>query len=80
MVGGAISDYGLELSKRKSRGHSLKLTFCNPRTNVRSNFFASRVCDPWNSLSEDIVSSSSVKLFKSKLRLVSLSEFLVVTN
>ena len=76
-VGSSISDYGLELSNRKSRGHSLKLTFSNPKNIVRGHFFASRVCNPWNSLSDDIVMSCSVNRFKSKLRKVSLNKFLV---
>ena len=77
LVGGIFSDYGLELSKRKSRGHSLKLTYSNFRVNVRSQFFASRVCEPWNSLTEDTIMSPSVNNFKSKLRLANLNKFLV---
>jgi hypothetical protein len=67
-VNGQLEDYGLVLSKRPSRGHSLKLTYNNPKTNVQKHFFSCRVCDPWNFLGDDLVMSSSVYRFKTKLR------------
>ena len=49
------------------RGHSKKLYL--PRTNleVRKRFFTVRVIRPWNSLSEETVSSLTLPMFKSNL-------------
>jgi len=51
------------------RGHSLKLL--KPRSTssrqVRQNFFSQRVTDEWNKLPSDIVTSTSVNMFKNKL-------------
>jgi hypothetical protein len=53
-VAGLPESYGLVLSKRHSRGHSLKLKKQIAIKEPRRNFFAVRMRDPWNSLQEYI--------------------------
>ena len=50
----------------ETRGHSLKLTKPRHRTSKRNNFFTSRVINKWNSLSEEVISSTSVNMFKNR--------------
>jgi len=48
-------------------GHSLKLEKRDCRSRIRANFFGYRVVNVWNSLSEDVVTASSVKCLKGRL-------------
>ena len=50
----------------RTRGHSLKLMKCHGGS-TRRHFFAERVVNPWNSLTEDIVSVLSLNCFKARL-------------
>ena len=50
-----------------TRGHSLKLTKMPCTLNSRQCFFSNRVVDVWNDLTEDVVQSSSVNIFKSRV-------------
>ena len=54
-------------SNTSTRGHSLKLTTQQSRLELRRNSFAVRVVKPWNSLSEEVVMSPSVRVFESRL-------------
>jgi len=49
------------------RGHSLKLLKPRSSRQVRQNFFSQRVIDDWNKLPSNIVTSTSVNMFKNKL-------------
>jgi len=49
------------------RGHSLKLSKPRSTRQVRQNFFSQRVIDTWNKLPSDVISSTSVNMFKNKL-------------
>jgi len=64
---------------RNTRGNYLKLNkqFCS--TNVRKYFFSSRVVDAWNSLSDDVVKSPSVAIFKKQLHHINCDKFLTIT-
>lgn len=53
---------------RELRGHSMKLHKEYSRTDVRKFFFANRVVDQWNNLSETTVRAGSVASFKRKMR------------
>ena len=66
-------------SYKNTRGNSLKLNkqFCS--TDVRKYFFSSRVIDAWNSLSNDVVKSPSVCMFKKRLHTVNSDRFLTIT-
>ena len=58
----------LNLSTNTStRGHSLKLSTQRSRLELRRNSFAVRVVKPWNSLSEEVVTSTSVRMFEARL-------------
>lgn len=59
-----------------TRGHSWKLRHLGARLDCRKNFFAIRVVGPWNSLSENTVSSQSVSAFRRSLREHDLTHFL----
>jgi hypothetical protein len=51
----------------KTRGHSCKLQKFSCRTRLRSNFYAVRTVNSWNSLPEEIVNAPSVNAFKNRL-------------
>jgi ribonuclease P/MRP protein subunit RPP40 len=51
----------------KTRGHSCKLQKFSCRTRLRSNFYAVRTVNRWNSLPEEIVNAPSVNAFKNRL-------------
>ena len=57
-----------EVDNDQARGHSLKLhkTKCN--CDVRKYYFSNRVVDPWNSLSETTIHSTSISQFKQCLK------------
>ena len=50
-----------------TRGHSEKLHTKRAKLDVRSSFFSQRIVSDWNSLPEDVVSSTSLNAFKSRL-------------
>ena len=77
-LSGPPEAYGLSLSKRRSRGHSLKLAMEQPKVDARKFYFSYRVARPWNSLTESIVNSVSVKSFKKNLQDIKFDEFLMV--
>ena len=55
------------MGQSKTRGHSKKLFKTRSTKDVRKYAFSQRVIDQWNSLTEEIVSSESLNIFKSKL-------------
>jgi len=58
----------LQLSNNtRTRGHSLKLCAQPARLDIRKFSFAVRVIKPWNYLPEEVVMSSSVKMFEARL-------------
>jgi len=62
LIDSVPDNYGLELSSRKSRGHSFKLVINNPRIDARKYFFSSRICEPWNSLPDTVVLTNNIKI------------------
>ena len=58
-----------------TRGHSLKVNFPYARINVRKYFFINRSIPVWNALPSDVVESSSLSVFKKRLKTVDLSMF-----
>lgn len=64
------------LANRRSRGHSCKLELPRCRLELVRNTFKYRVIHPWNSLPENVVTSSNVYIFKNRLKNVDLSAFL----
>ena len=55
------------LSTNRSRGHSMKLFKIRFNTNCGKFIFSNRIIEEWNMLSEDVISSKSVEVFKAKL-------------
>ncbi|KAK3867686.1 hypothetical protein Pcinc_026875 [Petrolisthes cinctipes] len=49
-----------------TRGHSLKLAKPRHRTIKRNKFFSSRIINKWNSLTEKVITSTSVNMFKNR--------------
>ena len=50
-----------------SRGHPYKLYKQRVNLDVAKFSFGNRVCDEWNKLPADIVTSDSVNMFKNRL-------------
>ena len=80
IISGPLDKYGLVMSERRSRGHALKLHVATDKlkTDERKYFFANRICQPWNSLPDDVVLAKNVKIFKQKLKSLSLNNFLLI--
>ena len=58
------------------RTNSLHITpTYKPKTDIQKHFYTYRVCNIWNSLSDDIVNSNSFLQFKRKLKNVNLTIF-----
>lgn len=57
------------LSSSRTRGNSLKIFKSFSRLQIRNSFFSQRIVDSWNSLPQEIVESSSPKIFKKRLYL-----------
>jgi len=55
---------------RRMRGHSLKIRKPCCHKDIRKYFFSVRFINRWNSLSEDVIQSSSVNMFKRQLQKV----------
>ena len=55
-----------EKNRLKLRGHSEKLSVKFNRTERRKQFFSQRILNKWNNLDEDIISSTSVNIFKKR--------------
>ena len=79
-VAGPPENYGLFLSLRQLRGHSLKLVVNHVRVDIRKHYFGCRVCEPWNSLPESVVNIASVKSFKRALSYCDFATFLVFND
>jgi len=47
-----------------TRSHTLKLNMRSPRLELCCHSFAVRVLQPWNSLPEEVILSSSAKVFE----------------
>ena len=58
-----------------TRGNSLKLAKPSCSSDVRKYFFSNRIVDAWNSLSDVVVQSPSVKCFMKRLCSVNLDNF-----
>ena len=54
-------------TNRSTRGHSLKLKKKRFNTKLRQHFFTDKIINLWNSLDEQIVSSTSLNCFKNGL-------------
>ena len=80
LVAGPPGNYGLVLANRQSRGHSYKLAITYSRVDVRKYFFGCRVAEPWNSLSDNVVASNSLKIFKTLLKRCCFNKFLLFTE
>ena len=62
------ADHFFELdSQGVTRGHSLKIRKPRASSKLRLNSFSHRVVNPWNSLSEEVVSADSLNCFKDRL-------------
>ena len=60
----------------RTRGNSRKIRKLeNSRVNARQHFFSVRVIDEWNKLSDDVIMSENVSIFKRKL--LSLDRFCI---
>ena len=79
LVAGRPENYGLILANRQSRGHRFKLSITHSRIDARKYFFGCRICEPWNSLPDNIVALDSLIIFKTMLKKICFNKFLVFT-
>ena len=56
-----------EINQNVTRGHKFKVIKERPRLDIRKYNFTHRVVNHWNSLSEEVVDSESVKIFEKRL-------------
>ena len=63
-------------SGRQLRGHSQKLIVSKFHKNCRKYDFSNRCVNVWNSLNQELISSSTLECFKRKLSIFNLSPFL----
>ena len=61
-----------------TRGNSCKLVKTSCNTNAAEYFYANRVVLAWNSLTDTVVTASSVNAFRKQLNTVNLEKFLIV--
>ena len=54
-------------TSKRTRGHSAKLVKPRVTTRLRQNSFSQRTINPWNALSEEVVSAETLNSFKDKL-------------
>jgi len=76
----AVTSLSVNLSNSVTRGSCLKLVKPTCSSDIRKYFFTSRVIDAWNYLSDDIVKSPSISVFKKRLSGVKFYSFLTVTD
>ena len=60
-------DKFFQMSDTNSRGNSQKLYVKQNRTDIRKQFFASRVIPKWNKLPDKVVSAPNIDKFKEEL-------------
>ena len=61
-----------------TRGNSCKLVKTSCNANAAKYFYTNRTVLAWNSLSDTVVTASSVNAFRKKLNAVNLEKFLIV--
>jgi len=61
-----------------TRGNSCKLVKTSCNTNAAKYFYTNRTVLAWNSLSDTVVTASSVNAFRKQLNAVNLEKFLIV--
>jgi len=68
--------FKLGVSVTRSNSCKLVKTTCN--TNAAKYFYTNRIVLAWNSLSDNVVTASSVNAFRKQLNTVNLEKFLIV--
>ena len=62
-----VHDVSENIDRSITRGHSRKLSKGRYFRRLRKDSFAFRVVNPWNSLNDNVVSSPTLNIFKSRL-------------
>ena len=61
----------------RSRGHPLRIIKQHCNVNFRSSSFVCRNVNAWNTLPEHVVNHATAAIFKRKLSIVDLTQFLI---
>jgi hypothetical protein len=64
------NDFLSLVTSAHTRGHSLKLYKQSCRLVMRKNTFFPRIVNQWNDLSEEVITSESLNVFKTRLNLL----------
>ena len=67
-----------KLGEGVTRGNSCKLVKTSCNTNAAKYFYTNIIVFAWNSLSDTVVTASSVNAFRKQLNAVNLEKFLIV--
>jgi len=71
-------DLSFKLGVSVTRGNSCEPVKTSCNTNAAKYFYTNRIVLAWNSLSDTVVTASSVNAFRQQLNTVNLKTFLIV--
>ena len=71
-------NWQIQIAWRGHRGHPFKLTVPISRCNRSKYFFSSRIVSVWNCLPAEVVMAKSIHSFKTEVRKVDISKFLIL--
>ncbi len=74
------SKFFTQTKYKGTRRHSMKLFKPQFESELRSNAFSQRIIDKWNSLTEKIVNSESLDIFKGRLGKHWRTEWFKISN
>ena len=57
------------------RRHTENLSSSFSKSSIRAQFFSNRIIKVWNKLPQELVSSNSLQIFKTKIKLMDLSRY-----
>lgn len=71
------NDFFIFSTNNRSRGHPYRLIVPLAKSNIKKHSFSCRIIHPWNSLTSALVTDPNTLNFKSHLKHIDLSKFLI---